>query len=40
MGGAILVKTLEDEGIGIERGIKKLSLKLFINFVSCVGIKL
>ena len=30
MGGAILVKTLEDEGIGIERGIKKLSLKLFL----------
>jgi len=33
------VEILEDEGINLEKEIKKLTLKLFINFVSYVGIK-
>jgi len=39
MGGAILVETLEDEGIDLGKGIKKLTLNLFVNFISCVGIR-
>ena len=39
MGGAILVEILKDEGIDLEIGIKKLTLKLFINFVNSVRIK-
>jgi len=34
------VEILEDEGIYIEKGIKKPTLNFFINFVSFVGIKL
>jgi len=39
MGGAILLEILEDKGIDIERRIKKLTLNLFANFISCVGIR-
>jgi hypothetical protein len=39
MGGAILVKILKDGESNLEKEIKKLSLKLFLNFVSFVGTK-
>jgi len=38
MGGTILVEIL-DKGIDVERRIKKLTLNLFVNFISSMGIR-
>ncbi len=33
------MEILEDKGIDIERRIKKLTLNLFVNFISCARIR-